>query len=96
MAERGAFDRLGPTRVAAFTYIHLGGEGAEETTTRDEGEFDKAWAGLERLIGHYLQAGNGYPSRRAVFETKFEGDYDHLARFGEWQMGDAPDPEDVG
>ena len=96
MAERGAFAALGATTVSAATYIQLGGAGKEVTTPRDTGGFDDHWAGLQRLIGHYLRPENGYPSRRAVFEAAREGDYDHLARFGEWQMGDAPSPQDVG
>jgi hypothetical protein len=31
-----------------------------------------------------------------VFKAEQVGDYDHLARFGEWQMSDdTPVPEDV-
>ena len=96
MAERGAFAALGPNTVSAVSYIQLGGEGKEETTRRDVGEFDQHWIGLQRLIRHYLRHENGFPSRRAVFEARRDGDYDHLARFGEWQMSDTPEPQDVG
>jgi hypothetical protein len=51
---------------------------------------------LHRLVGQYLSPGQGYASRRAVFKARFPGDYDHLARFGEWDMTDKPVPEDVG
>jgi ATP-dependent helicase/nuclease subunit B len=95
MAERGAFPAIGRREVAAVTYIQLGGEAKEVTTLRDLGDFDAHWHGLARLIGHYLRPANGYPSRRAVFETRRAGDYDHLARFGEWDLADPPAPEDV-
>jgi len=38
----------------------------------------------------------GYAARRAVFEARIAGDYDHLARAGEWEMSDPSAPEDVG
>jgi ATP-dependent helicase/nuclease subunit B len=96
MAERGAFTQIGPRLVSAVTYIQLGGEGAERTTDAAEGDFNGHWAGLLRLIRHYFDPKTGYTSRRAVFEAGRADDYDHLARFGEWQMSDAAMPEDVG
>lgn len=96
MAERGAFAALGPHPVSGFTYIQLGGDGAEETVLRDELDFDAEWAALERLIGRYMRRTQGYASRRAMFKVDESGDYDHLARFGEWQMNDPPDQQDVG
>ncbi len=96
MAERGAFAELGPHPVTGFSYIQLGGEGAEETVARDDCDFDAEWAALERLIARYMRRAQGYVSRRAVFKTEQQGDYDHLARFGEWQMSDRPVPQDVG
>lgn len=96
MAERGAFQPVGARTVAAVSYIHLGGDGGVKTTLRDEGDFDGQWAGLLRLIGAYLQRTQGYTARRAMFEEKDTSDYDHLARFGEWDASDDPIPEDVG
>ena len=96
MAERGGFAELGPREVAGTTYIHLGGEGAERSGVMDDGLTDAEWDRLGKLIAAYLRRETGYIARRAVFETRRAGDYDHLARFGEWQMSDAPDPEDVG
>lgn len=96
MAERGGFAELGPREVAGTTYIHLGGEGAERPGVTEEGLTDAEWNRLGKLIAAYLRRETGYIARRAVFETRREGDYDHLARFGEWQMSDKPHPEDVG
>ena len=53
-------------------------------------------AGLMRLIAQYQRPTRGYTSRRAMHKMRFEGDYDHLARFGEWDDSTAPTPEDVG
>ena len=47
-------------------------------------------ADLENLLSAYAQSTRGYPSRRAMEKVRFEGDYDHLARFGEWDETQAP------
>jgi ATP-dependent helicase/nuclease subunit B len=96
MAERGAFAPLGPRAVEGVTYIHLGGEGQDKPTDLTADLLDETWRGLGELIRAYGRRDKGYIARRAVFESRFEGDYDHLARFGEWEMGDASHPEDVG
>lgn len=96
MAERGGFTDLGPSDVSKISYIGLGaGEKAVETDTTPE-MLAADWARLITLISRYLTRATGYTARRAIFETRFPGDYDHLARFGEWQMSDRACPEIVG
>ena len=96
MAERGGFADLGPSDVAKISYIGLGaGEKAVETDMTPE-VLDQEWAKLITLIGRYLTRTTGYTARRAVFEDRYPGDYDHLARYGEWQMSDRAFPETVG
>lgn len=96
MAERGGFADLGPSDVAKISYIGLGaGEKAVETDMTPE-LLAQEWDKLITLIGRYLTRTTGYTARRAVFETTYPGDYDHLSRFGEWQMSDRADPETVG
>ena len=96
MAERGGFTDLGPSDVSKISYIGLGaGEKAVETDTTPE-MLAADWAKLNTLISRYLTRATGYVARRAIFDTRFPGDYDHLARFGEWQMSDRAFPEIVG
>lgn len=95
MAERGAFERLGPMPVTGCTYVELGGKGLVRTMARDSLDPDAEWGRLIKLIGRYLTVGQGYAARRAVFKSDEVGDYDHLARFGEWQQSDPTAPEDV-
>ena len=85
MTERGAFKALGPRDVSAVSYIRLGGEAEEKTTMMDAGLADAVWAELHLLIARYLRRDQGYSSRRAVQEGRGAGDYDQLARFGEWE-----------
>ena len=96
MAERGGFAELGPSEVSKISYVGLGaGEKAVETdTTPDLLAVD--WAKLITLISRYLSRTTGYAARRALFESRFAGEYDHLSRYGEWQMTDRANPQDVG
>jgi ATP-dependent helicase/nuclease subunit B len=96
MAERGAFDILGRVEVEGATHIGLGSDDGEFSAKLTPGIIAESWAGLHRLIAAYLRHETGFTARRAVFEVRIEGDYDHLARLGEWEMSDAPVPEDVG
>jgi double-strand break repair protein AddB len=96
MAERGAFDTIGERQVARISYIGLNTAAKVESTEITPELLARVWDDLHRLVGHYLSPGQGYASRRAVFKARFPGDYDHLARFGEWDMTDRPMPEDVG
>ncbi len=96
MVTRGGFAALGPREVASFSYIGLGsGEKAVETP-QGKVDLDREWDRFVRLITRYGQRDTGYTARRAVFSDRIEGDYDHLARYGEWQMTDRANPQDVG
>jgi len=96
MVARGAFPGVGRAATARMTYVRLH-EKAEEKAV-DSAKFDpeSTWVGLGRLIAAYQQHSRGFSSRRAVVNMRHMGDYDHLARYGEWTMSDKPVAEDVG
>lgn len=96
MTERGGFEALGPRQVEGATYIQLGGEGKEVPVAVDAAILEETWGSLRRLIGAFDERVTGYTSRRAMFGAASVGDYDHLARFGEWDLGSPSWPEDVG
>lgn len=96
MAERGAFAGLMGRTVAEIRYIGLTATPKVLATEMTPGLTDAVWQELIRLITRYQERDQGYASRRAVASRRFEGDYDHLARFGEWDDSDTPVPEDVG
>ena len=50
---------------------------------------------FRRLILAYRDPARGYTSRRAMVEMAAKGDYDDLARHGEWAITDPARPEDV-
>jgi ATP-dependent helicase/nuclease subunit B len=97
IAENGGFTELGgPRSVEGVTYVALGSNSRLETTALTPDAIGAAWEGLATLIAAYLQPAKGYPSRRAMQWTRFPGDYDHLARFGEWEMTEMAAPQPVG
>lgn len=96
MAERGAFAALGPVSVAEATHIGLGSDFGEHPAELSADILAETWEGLTKLIAAYMRRDTGYSSRRAVFQGRISGDFDHLARLGEWEMSDMPVPEDVG
>ena len=96
MAQRGGFGATLPQDVARITYIGLGANPSTVQTEITPEITGEVWEKLHKLIGDYQSPGQGYTSRRALFETNIIGDYDHLARHGEWQQSDWPVGEDVG
>ncbi len=99
LAERGAFEGLGPTEVAQIAHIALNATPEVAAQPLEAGDVDAAWADLARLIGAYSARARGYTARRAARREQGReagGDYDHLARYGEWDAGEPPTPEAVG
>lgn len=96
MVERGAFPDLGPCAVSRLSYVHLGGEGLTAGIAVTPERIAETQTGLTRLIAAYLREETGFTARRALESVRQAGNYDHLSRFGEWDMSDAPAPEDLG
>jgi ATP-dependent helicase/nuclease subunit B len=96
LAERGAFPALGPRPVSLVTYLGLT-RPAKQSAIEITAELTaRIWSELETLIRRYSSRNLGYTARRAMEREADRSDYDHLSRFGEWDMADAPNPEDVG
>ncbi|GAA6165545.1 double-strand break repair protein AddB [Pelagimonas sp. KU-00592-HH] len=95
MAEQGGFDDIDPTDVAAAIYLGLGSTPKDEPAPLEKTPAAQVWDEFIQLIGHYADADNGFTSRRAIHSDRDVGDFDQLARFGEWDITDDPMPEDV-
>lgn len=93
MAERGAFEQIGPRRVHGMTYVRLGGEGETVDISTEKESVEDVWQKFESLIARYLRADQGYTSRRAMQKSDDKGDFDHLARYGEWELSTPASPE---
>jgi ATP-dependent helicase/nuclease subunit B len=96
MAVRGAFGENVPTDVASIAYVGLGSDPKVVATEITDDLLETIWQNLRRLIATYSNDGQGYASRRALVQERDIGEFDHLARFGEWAMIDVATPEIVG
>jgi ATP-dependent helicase/nuclease subunit B len=90
MVEAGAFEEVGPAAVAELLYWQLRGDetGGEQRSAAALDPADlaaQARAGLARLIAHYDRLQTAYRARPRP-EVPWRGDYDHLARRGEWTL----------
>lgn len=95
MAARGGFADIGPARVTDATYIGLGNTPKEVHAPLADSPPDAVWSEFETLIARWREPSRGYSARMAVKRTDFAGDYDHLARFGEWDLSSDVLPEDL-
>jgi ATP-dependent helicase/nuclease subunit B len=96
MAERGAFAELGAVEVARISYLGLGTAPKAVTTEITTDLLGEVWDGLHRLISTYRIPAKGYSPRRAMQKDKDSSHYDHLSRFGEWDMTVMPTTIKVG
>jgi double-strand break repair protein AddB len=96
IADRDGFKGLSRRKVIAADYIGLGSDPKQEGDRFEHGDLDKVWDELTALISAYMAPDKGFSSRRAVFEARWEQNYDHLARFGEWDETDLAVSVEVG
>jgi RecB family exonuclease len=86
MAENGAFPDIGPAEVARIVYVGLKADLKIVETTLQPGEVAEVWDEFSRLIAAFARPAQGYTARRAMKAERDVSDYDHLSRFGEWDM----------
>ena len=88
MVEAGEFAEIGAAAVADLLFWRLRGDecGGEEKAASSLVPAEaaaQALAGLSRLITHYDRPQTAYRARPRP-QVAWRGDYDHLARRGEW------------
>jgi len=88
MAERGGFENVTPMHVIRAAFVGLGSNAKEVDAPLDKLSADEVWARFATLIREYLDADQPFTARRAMFKSDSISDYDHLARFGEWDVSD--------
>jgi inactivated superfamily I helicase/RecB family exonuclease len=90
IAEAGGFTDLPPGPAITLAYLGLtGAKGGGETRDIDDPEAAVAegWTRLAELIAAHDAPGQGYLARQRPAFIRYESDYDHLSRFGEWGDG---------
>lgn len=96
IAERAGFQGVPPARVSAAVYLGLNAALDQIAAPLDEIPVARLLAELDRLLACYEDPAKGYTAQTAPETERFESDYLHLARGGEWDLSDAPLPERVG
>lgn len=94
MAEFGGFSDIPAAEVAKAVFIGLGATRESQAPLEEEPP-TKVWDEFCELIGTYLQPSTGFTARRMLEKDTDVGDYDQLARFGEWDDTDNPVAEDL-
>ena len=86
MVENGDFEGLGPALVAEAVYLGLGSKPVTVAAPLQDESPTQVWEAFRALIKAYQDPTQGYTARRAMQSDKTPGDYDQLARFGEWDV----------
>jgi len=95
MAARGAFTD-GPAVTARVAYLGLDASADVTAVDITPGEIAETEARLSELWARFLDESHGFVPRRAMQQLRYESDYQHLARFGEWDDTDDPVVVEVG
>ena len=95
LAEIGGFTELDPARVSYAAFLSLGSGFKEVPAPLADEPPVRVWAELCDLVASYLAPAQGFTSRRLLQKDSDAGDYDHLARFGEWDRSAESEPEDL-
>ncbi|WP_120499996.1 double-strand break repair protein AddB [Roseovarius sp. EL26] len=96
IAQQSGFGNLAPAHVARAVYIGLASGGKEVDAPLLDEPPEVTWDKLKMLISAYSETETGYTARRAMHLKRDYGNYDQLARFGEWDITDDPDKSRVG
>jgi len=96
IAEHAGFEGIPPARVDRAVYLGLNRALAEVPAPLDEAPVAKVLAELGKLVDVYDDPATGYTAATAPESARFEGDYTHLSRAGEWEPSDPAVPERVG
>ena len=90
MAEAGRFGLPPGATVGHVAYIGLGSKPEVRGHDVDREALATIAAEFTRRLHHMRDPASGFPSRRSVRDTRFDGDYDQLARYGEWDETQPP------
>jgi len=92
MVTQGAFTGLSQNSVVEAVFIGLVAQ-KNVSAPLDKVSPDQTIQEFRRLLTAYLSADQGFTSRRMPQKETDAGDYDHLARYGEWDRATRPSPE---
>ena len=86
LAEQSGFKNIEPNAVYSAAFIGLGTPPKVVKMPSEKERIDTAYQKLRQLISRYQETDQGYTARRALFKSDDFSDYDHLSRYGEWDV----------
>lgn len=95
MAEQGGFKDIDPSEVRGAAFVGVGATLKTVPAPLDEEPPEQVLDDLKKLIALYFTQEQGFTARLALQRDSHGGDYDHLARFGEWDRSASATPEDL-
>ena len=95
IAQQGGIEGFDPLPVAQAIFVGVGGAYKEVEAPLNKEPAEKVLLDLALLISAYLDPNQGFSSRRMLHKDTDTGNYDHLARFGEWDRSAETTPEDL-
>ncbi|KAA9007145.1 double-strand break repair protein AddB [Histidinibacterium aquaticum] len=95
MTRRGAFASLGPAETALAEFIGLGSSPKVVPAPLEKLSPEQVWEEFLALMQAWRARERGYSASPLPYREDDVGDYDHLARRGEWDLADDYAPEDL-
>ncbi len=95
IAEQGGFADMDPAKVRGAAFIGVGATLKTVPAPLEEEPPAQVLDDLKKLIALYFTPEQGFTARLALQRDAHSGDYDHLARFGEWDRTAPATPEDL-
>lgn len=92
MVARGAFKAIGAKPALSAEFIGIGAQKIEKAPF-DKSDPEQEWAHFRELIIHWQDSNRGFSARMAADSTQRPSDFDHLSRYGEWDLSVEPTTE---
>ena len=86
VAEHSGFANIEPNKVFNAAFVGLGNPAKIVNAPFEKESVEEAYRKLRQLIERYQDPEQGFTARRALFKSDDFSDYDHLSRYGEWDV----------
>jgi hypothetical protein len=93
VAEQSGFEKIEPNKVFNAAFVGLGNPAKIVNAPFEKESVEEAYRKLRQLIERYQDPDQGFTARRALFKSDDFSDYDHLSRYGEWDVSHPPKKE---
>ena len=86
VAEHSGFTKIEPNKIFNAAFVGLGNPAKIVNAPFEKESVEEAYRKLHQLIERYQDPDQGFTARRALFKSDDFSDYDHLSRYGEWDV----------